>query len=192
MFGDGLNPNYFQNPPAYTYLLHALCSIAYGVPPVGSTGAAIHQAFNTDPTTIYTIARVTSALMGIGAAWLLYFAGKRLYGTGVGARGGGVHQLHLPARPLQPLRAQRRADAAAAVPRPLRTGRHNPQGTRCSTTGSRASVWASRPATKYTAAALSVAIFVAWAIRVFDDRERGKREFGYLRRRRRTSRWSRS
>src|SRR5438309_1559054 len=30
MFGASLNPHYFQNPPAFTYLLHWLFAVAYG------------------------------------------------------------------------------------------------------------------------------------------------------------------
>src|ERR1700730_6741537 len=30
MFGGGLNPHYFANPPAFTYLLHGLYAVWYG------------------------------------------------------------------------------------------------------------------------------------------------------------------
>ena len=34
MFGHGLNPHYFANPPAFTYVLHYVFAVAYG----GATG----------------------------------------------------------------------------------------------------------------------------------------------------------
>ena len=34
MFAHGLNPHYFANPPAFTYVLHFLFAVAYG----GTTG----------------------------------------------------------------------------------------------------------------------------------------------------------
>src|SRR5438067_8252405 len=30
MFGHSLNPNYFVNPPAFTYLLHAVFAVRWG------------------------------------------------------------------------------------------------------------------------------------------------------------------
>ena len=53
MFSDQLgklNPNYFQNPPAYTYLLHTLFSIWFGVLPVGAAGASVIWFFETETT----------------------------------------------------------------------------------------------------------------------------------------------
>lgn len=179
MFGDGLNPNYFQNPPAYTYLLHTLYSIWFGVPPIGSTGVAIHRAFDTDPTTIYTIARAASALMGIGAAWLMYFAGKRLYGTAAGLATAAfmcftflpVHYSHFALNDVPTLL-------------PLALGIFGLAGIidkgRLLDYGIAGLGLGFATATKYTAAALCVAIAVAWLIRFFEDKQRGKREFLYL------------
>lgn len=179
MFGDGLNPNYFQNPPAYTYLLHTLYSIWFGVPPIGSTGAAIHRAFETDPTTIYTIARATSALMGIGAAWLMYFAGKRLYGTAAGLATAAfmcftflpVHYSHFALNDVPTLLPL--ALGIFGLAGIINKGRLLDYGIAGVGLGL-------ATATKYTAAALCVAIAIAWLIRFFEDKERGKREFLYL------------
>lgn len=179
MFSDGLNPNYFQNPPGFTYLLHALFSIAYGVPPIGASGAAVQRAFDTDPTTLYLIARVTSALMGIGASLVLYFAGKRLFGTAVGLVAAAfltftflpVHYGHFALNDVPMLL-------------PLCIGLLGLAG--ISKRGKPIDYIVAglglglATATKYTAAALAVAIFVAWAIRFYDDREQGKKEFLWL------------
>jgi len=79
MFARGtLNPHYFANPPAYTYLLHALFAIAYG----GAHGAV--HAFAVHPEGVYTLARVAAAVLGTVALWLLYLTGARLLGRGVG------------------------------------------------------------------------------------------------------------
>ncbi|HXW59316.1 MAG TPA: glycosyltransferase family 39 protein [Solirubrobacteraceae bacterium] len=73
-----LNPHYFANPPALTYLLHYLFAVSYG----GGKGAV--HAFATDPTSVYTLARGASAVLGTLALWLLYLTGARLFGRGIG------------------------------------------------------------------------------------------------------------
>jgi len=78
MFGHSLNPHYFANPPAYTYVLHYLFALAYG----GTTG--VQNAIATHPADVYTLARVAAALLGTFALWLLYATGARLFGRGVG------------------------------------------------------------------------------------------------------------
>ncbi len=78
MFGKGLNPRYFANPPAFTYLLHFLFAIAYG------GGAGVKRAAALHPQELYTLARVLVALLGSGALWLLYLTGARLFGRAVG------------------------------------------------------------------------------------------------------------
>jgi hypothetical protein len=79
MFEEGsLNPHYFANPPAFTYLLHFLFALAYG----GKTGAV--RTFALHPGEVYTLARVAAAVLGTLALWLLYATGTRLFGRGVG------------------------------------------------------------------------------------------------------------
>jgi hypothetical protein len=78
MFAHGLNPHYFANPPAFTYLLHFLLAVFYG----GRAG--VQQAFALHPTEVYTLARVAAGVLGVGALWLLYLTGARLFGRGVG------------------------------------------------------------------------------------------------------------
>ncbi|HMD52183.1 MAG TPA: glycosyltransferase family 39 protein [Solirubrobacteraceae bacterium] len=79
MFATGsLNPRYFANPPAFTYLLHVLFAISYG----GASGVV--HTFAAHPAELYTLARVAAALLGTGALWLLYATGARLLGRGVG------------------------------------------------------------------------------------------------------------
>jgi Dolichyl-phosphate-mannose-protein mannosyltransferase len=79
MFAAGsLNPHYFANPPAFTYLLHVLFAVWYG----GGSGA--RRALALDPTAVYTLARIAAALLGTAALWLLYATGSRLFGRAVG------------------------------------------------------------------------------------------------------------
>ena len=73
-----LNPHYFANPPAFTYLLHFLFAAWYG------GGAAVIAAARLHPTDLYTLARIASAVLGTAALWLLYAAGTRLFSRGVG------------------------------------------------------------------------------------------------------------
>ncbi|HTB69365.1 MAG TPA: glycosyltransferase family 39 protein [Solirubrobacteraceae bacterium] len=77
MFGHGLNPHYFANPPAFTYVLHFAFAIAYG----GGSGA--RDAFWFHPTEVYALARVVAAALGVAALWLLYATAARLLGRAV-------------------------------------------------------------------------------------------------------------
>jgi hypothetical protein len=79
MFATGsLNPRYFANPPAFTYLLHYLLAASYG----GGSGAV--TALRLHPADVYTLARVAAAVLGTAALWLLYATGARLFGRAVG------------------------------------------------------------------------------------------------------------
>jgi dolichyl-phosphate-mannose-protein mannosyltransferase len=79
MFSEGtLNPHYFANPPAFTYLLHFLFAIAYG----GGHGVVSH--FQHDPAAVYELGRIAAAVLGTVALWLLYLVGARLLGRAAG------------------------------------------------------------------------------------------------------------
>lgn len=73
----GWNPHYFANPPAFTDLLRLVFAVWFG----GRAG--VSHAFATDPTAVFTAARVVAALLGTLAVWLLYLAGARLFDRGV-------------------------------------------------------------------------------------------------------------
>ena len=77
MFRHGLDPHYFANPPALTYLLHLLFAVSFG----GASGVA--HAYAHHPEAVYVLARVATAVLGTLAVWLLYLAGARLFGRGV-------------------------------------------------------------------------------------------------------------
>jgi hypothetical protein len=73
----GWNPHYFANPPAYTDLLRLVFAAWFG----GRAG--VSHTFATNPTAVFTLARVCAALLGTFAVWLLYIAGARLFDRGV-------------------------------------------------------------------------------------------------------------
>jgi hypothetical protein len=74
MFGHGWNPGYFINPPAFTYVLHALYALRWGTDP-----ATVGAAFAADPTDAFAIARAASAFLGALAVPLTAVAGARLF-----------------------------------------------------------------------------------------------------------------
>src|ERR1700761_5752857 len=74
MFGHDLNPDYFVNPPAFTYLIHVLSLVRWGSDP-----ASVGNAYATDPTSAYVIARAASAFLGALAALFTALAGARLF-----------------------------------------------------------------------------------------------------------------
>src|SRR4051812_13346332 len=86
MFGHGFDPGYFVNPPAFTYVVHALYVLRYGLDP-----AAVGGAYAADPTGAFTIARAASAVLGALAVPLTAIAGARLFDDRrVGVLAGGL------------------------------------------------------------------------------------------------------
>ena len=73
MFGHTLNPGYFINPPAYTYLLHAALWLRFG------GREAVGASFAADPTEVFTLARLVSGVLGTFAVGFLAWAGARLF-----------------------------------------------------------------------------------------------------------------
>jgi 4-amino-4-deoxy-L-arabinose transferase-like glycosyltransferase len=72
MFGHTYNPNYFINPPAYTYLLHVVFAAGFG----GRDG--VSASYAADPTDVFATARAVSAVLGAVAVGLLAWTGTRL------------------------------------------------------------------------------------------------------------------
>jgi len=78
MFGHDLNPHYFANPPAFTYVLHLLFAVWFG----GRAG--VEHSAAAHPGDVYVVARATAAALGTVALWLLYLVGSRLLGRAAG------------------------------------------------------------------------------------------------------------
>ena len=77
-FSHDLNPHYFLNPPAYSYLLHIVFELWFG------SADTVMRAYASDPTSVFVIARVVAAALGTIAVWLTYLAGGRLFNRTVG------------------------------------------------------------------------------------------------------------
>jgi Dolichyl-phosphate-mannose-protein mannosyltransferase len=84
LFGHGWNPHYFVNPPAFTYLLHGVFAVWFG----GRKG--VSDAYATNPTEVFVVARVTAAVVGTLALWLVYLAGARLFDRRTGLLAAGL------------------------------------------------------------------------------------------------------
>ncbi len=84
LFGHNLNPGYFNNPPAYTYLLYFVYEIWYG------GGRALSHTFASHPTEVWVLARAIAAVLGTLAVWLLYLCGARLFDRRTGLLAAGL------------------------------------------------------------------------------------------------------
>jgi hypothetical protein len=78
LFGHGINPHCFVNPPAYTYLLHVVFQVWFG----GRAG--VSSTYAVHPTEVFVVARATAAVVGTLAVWLVYLAGAKLADRRVG------------------------------------------------------------------------------------------------------------
>jgi Dolichyl-phosphate-mannose-protein mannosyltransferase len=86
-FSHDLNPQYFLNPPAYSYLLHIVFELWFG------SADAVRRAYADDPTGVFVVARVVAAALGTIAVWLTYLAGARLFDRTVALLGAAVFGL---------------------------------------------------------------------------------------------------
>jgi hypothetical protein len=78
MFVTGGDPEYYVNPAAYTNVLYLVFSVWFG----GRDG--VSKTFAAHPEEVFLVARVTAAVLGTIAVWLLYAAGKRLFDARTG------------------------------------------------------------------------------------------------------------
>jgi hypothetical protein len=77
-FGHDLNPQYFLNPPAYSYLLHVVFELWFG------SADAVARTYTTDPTQVFVVARIVAAVLGTLSVGLTYLAGVRFFGRTAG------------------------------------------------------------------------------------------------------------
>jgi len=77
-FSQDLNPHYFLNPPAYSYLLGGVFEAWFG------SGDAAVRAYVSDPTAVFVVARVVAAVLGTLAVLLTCLAGVRMLGRAAG------------------------------------------------------------------------------------------------------------
>jgi hypothetical protein len=87
LYGHDWNPDYFVNPPAYTYVLHIVFTVWFG----GREG--VSRLFATDPTEVWVVARTVAAVLGTFAVWLTYLAGAALLDRRVGLLAAGLSSV---------------------------------------------------------------------------------------------------
>jgi 4-amino-4-deoxy-L-arabinose transferase-like glycosyltransferase len=73
MFRGSLDPGYYENPPALTYLLYAIFNVRFG------PGRDLVRDFAADPEAAFLTARAAVALIGTLVAGLAYWAGARFF-----------------------------------------------------------------------------------------------------------------
>ncbi len=81
------NPHYFHNPPFLTYI-YALAMFVYSLV-WKFFGLFIHlpefmDQWRREPGSFYTIARAISAFFGVGACYIMYLIGRKLFNRDVG------------------------------------------------------------------------------------------------------------
>ncbi len=84
MFRAGLDPGYYENPPALTYLLYAIFKVRFSTGFPFGGGSDFASSFAADPEPAFLTARVAVALIGTLVVGLAYWAGARYYERRVG------------------------------------------------------------------------------------------------------------
>jgi len=83
MFWQDLDPGYYQNPAAYTYLVYLLLRVMYG--PLGFLFdlpfGNVTDQFDKNPTEIWVAARALAATLCIAGVAATYAAARRLWGV---------------------------------------------------------------------------------------------------------------
>ena len=83
MFWQDLDPGYYQNPSAYTYLVYVLLRVMYG--PLGFVFdlpfGNVTDQFDKNPTEIWIAARVLAAALCMAGVAATYWAARRLWGV---------------------------------------------------------------------------------------------------------------
>ena len=83
MFRADLDPGYYQNPAAYTYILFAVLRVMYG--PLGFLfdlpWGNVTEQFNKDPGQIWVVARTLAAVLCVAGVGATYAAARRVWGV---------------------------------------------------------------------------------------------------------------
>jgi 4-amino-4-deoxy-L-arabinose transferase-like glycosyltransferase len=81
MFRADLDPGYYQNPAAFTYVLYAVLRVVYG--PLGFLfdlpWGNVTAQFNKDPERIWVVARTLAAVLGVAGVAATYWAARRIW-----------------------------------------------------------------------------------------------------------------
>ena len=83
MFWQDLDPGYYQNPAAYTYLVYATLRVLYG--PLGFLFGLpygnVTDQFDKDPAELWIVARTLAAALCMAGVAATYAAARRLWGV---------------------------------------------------------------------------------------------------------------
>jgi hypothetical protein len=79
MFHGDLNPGYFQNPTAFTYIVYVVLRIWYGIFGAHLDYGSVAQQFAVDPTPIWQVARTTTALIAMVGVLGVFFTGSSIW-----------------------------------------------------------------------------------------------------------------
>jgi hypothetical protein len=92
MFWQDLDPGYYQNPSAYTYLIYALFRAMYG--PLGFLFdlpfGNVTDQFDKNPTEMWIAARALAAVLCMAGVAATYWAARRLWGVREGLVAAGL------------------------------------------------------------------------------------------------------
>jgi hypothetical protein len=79
-FSGDLDPGYYQNPSAFTYIVFAVLKLGYGVLGLGGLDEpSVTRQFSFDPTPIWETARTTAAAVATLGVVAVYFVGRSLW-----------------------------------------------------------------------------------------------------------------
>jgi 4-amino-4-deoxy-L-arabinose transferase-like glycosyltransferase len=83
MFGGSLDPGYYQNPAAFTYLVFVVLKLKYGLlsPIFGLEEGSVGRQFFIDPTPIWETSRALAAFLAILGVVATGWVGRRLLGA---------------------------------------------------------------------------------------------------------------
>ena len=84
MFGEDLDPGYYQNPSGFTYLCYLALRLVYGVLGVGLDHGTVIRQFSADDSPIFELTRGLAAVLALAGSAAVYWVGRRLWGAGVG------------------------------------------------------------------------------------------------------------
>jgi Dolichyl-phosphate-mannose-protein mannosyltransferase len=83
MFWQDLDPGYYQNPAAYTYVVYATLRVLYG--PLGFLFdlpyGNVTEQFDKDPGELWVVARTLAAVLCMAGVAATYAAARRLWGV---------------------------------------------------------------------------------------------------------------
>ena len=79
MFGGDPNPGYFQNPSAFTYVVHGVLRLRDAFWPLGPY--AVPRQFSVDPASVWITGRSTAAVLCMLGVIAVFAAGRRLFGA---------------------------------------------------------------------------------------------------------------